>query len=80
MNEIAFRIMAESTGTPLPTPAKNPHAVALGLLGGSKGGKIRAAKLSPAKRKAIAKKAARIRWAKRATAPVSVAPSAPAGR
>jgi hypothetical protein len=44
---------------------KNPAAVALGRLGGLRGGKARAAKLSPAKRKAIAKKAAAKRWAKR---------------
>jgi hypothetical protein len=51
-------------GTPLEDPdaGKNPHAVALGRIGGKKGGKARAAKLSPAKRKAIAKKAARRRW------------------
>lgn len=47
----------EATG-----PQKNPAAVALGKLGGAKGGKARAAKLSPAKRKAIAKKAAAKRW------------------
>lgn len=41
---------------------KNPAAVALGKLGGAKGGKARAAALSPAKRKAIAKKAAKARW------------------
>jgi hypothetical protein len=45
-------------------PEKNPAAVALGRLGGLKGGKARAAKLSPAKRKAIAKKAAAKRWGK----------------
>ncbi len=51
-------------GSPLPEPdaGKNPAAVALGKLGGAKGGKARAAKLSPAKRKAIAKKAAAARW------------------
>jgi hypothetical protein len=43
-------------------PAKNPAAVALGRLGGLKGGKARAAKLSPAKRKAIARAAAKARW------------------
>jgi hypothetical protein len=43
-------------------PAKNPAAVALGRLGGLKGGKARAAKLSPSKRKAIARKAAQARW------------------
>jgi hypothetical protein len=41
---------------------KNPAAVALGKLGGSKGGKARAANLSPRKRKQIAKKAAKARW------------------
>ena len=50
---------------PAPEPdTRNPAAVALGKLGGAKGGKARAAKLSPAKRKAIAKKAARARWGK----------------
>ncbi len=41
---------------------KNPAAVALGRLGGLKGGKARAEKLSPRKRKQIAKKAAFARW------------------
>lgn len=51
-------------GTPLEDPdaGKNPAAVALGKLGGKKGGKARAEKLSPAKRKQIAKKAAAKRW------------------
>ncbi len=44
---------------------KNPAAVALGRLGGLKGGKARAAKLSAKKRKEIAKKAAAARWEKR---------------
>jgi hypothetical protein len=43
---------------------KNPNAVALGKLGGSKGGKIRAAKLTPEKRSEIARKAVLARWAK----------------
>ncbi len=47
-------------------PEKNPAAVALGRLGGLKGGKARAEKLSAAKRKAIAKKAAAKRWANNA--------------
>jgi hypothetical protein len=53
-------------GSPLPNPneGKNPHAVALGRLGGQKGGKARAKALSPAKRKAIARLAARSRWAR----------------
>jgi len=51
-------------GTPLDDPkkGKNPAAVALGKLGGAKGGVARAAALSPAKRKSIARKAARARW------------------
>ena len=51
-------------GSPLedPNAGKNPAAVALGRLGGMKGGKARAEKLSPKKRRAIARKAARARW------------------
>jgi hypothetical protein len=44
--------------------AKNPHAVELGRLGGLKGGKARAAKLSTKRRSEIAKKAALSRWKK----------------
>ena len=44
---------------------KNPAAVALGRLGGLKGGKARAEKLSAAARKRIAAKAAKARWAKK---------------
>jgi hypothetical protein len=52
-------------GAPLPEPepdTRNPHAVALGSMGGRKGGRSRAKNLSPAKRKAIAKKGAAARW------------------
>lgn len=51
-------------GSPLPDKdaGKNPHAVALGKLGGAKGGKARAKALTPARRKAIARKAAKTRW------------------
>lgn len=41
---------------------KNPAAVALGRLGGLKGGKARAASLSEKRRKDIAKRAAAARW------------------
>jgi hypothetical protein len=65
----AFRVVEQAIGehmdgSPLEDQdvVKNPAAVALGRLGGKKGGKARAAKLSPAKRKAIAKKAALARW------------------
>ena len=43
---------------------KNPHAVALGKMGGSKGGKTRAARLTPEERSASARKAALARWAR----------------
>jgi hypothetical protein len=43
---------------------KNRAAVALGRLGGKKGGKARAKKLTPEQRSEIAKKAAKARWAK----------------
>jgi hypothetical protein len=43
---------------------KNPAAVALGRLGGLKGGKARANKLTPEHRREIAVKAARARWSK----------------
>jgi len=66
VNQLAKFIVDQSTGNAAPEPGstKNPAAVALGKLGGAKGGKARAAALSPAKRKAIAKKAAAKRWAK----------------
>ena len=41
---------------------KNPAAVALGRLGGKKGGPARAKKLSKKRRSEIAKKAAKKRW------------------
>jgi len=42
---------------------KDPVAVELGRRGGLKGGRARAARLSPARRSAIARNAARARWA-----------------
>jgi hypothetical protein len=67
---IARRVVEQAIGerldgSPLPEPepdTRNPAAVTLSKLGASKGGKARAKVLSPAKRKAIAKKAARSRW------------------
>jgi hypothetical protein len=67
LNQIAASIVAQVTGTkPKEEVAKNPAAVALGRLGGLKGGKARAASLSASKRKQIAKKAAQSRWKKAA--------------
>jgi hypothetical protein len=42
--------------------ARNPHAAALGRLGGLKGGNARAAKLTAERRSEIARRAARRRW------------------
>ena len=74
INQLAYQLVREATGEidgnssvvpdMLPHPPKNPAAVALGKLGGSKGGKARATKLSPEQRKEIAKKAAAARWKK----------------
>jgi hypothetical protein len=62
-NQLAKLIVDMSTGeAPPPEPAKNPAAVALGRLGGLKGGKARAKSLTPKKRSEIAKKAAKARW------------------
>jgi hypothetical protein len=70
INLIAAGIVKAATEEPTkeaspPKPEKNPAAVALGRLGGLKGGKARAAKLSAKKRKEIAKKAAEARWKKK---------------
>ncbi|MGB7292805.1 MAG: hypothetical protein WBD99_11580 [Thermodesulfobacteriota bacterium] len=71
INLIAKRLVADATqgsNNKEPSkekPEKNPAAVALGRLGGLKGGKARAKKLSAKKRKAIAKKAATARWGKK---------------
>jgi hypothetical protein len=67
VNQAAARIVAQSTDEPPLTPEettkrKNPAAVALGRLGGKKGGPARAASLSSDQRKAIARKAAQTRW------------------
>jgi hypothetical protein len=43
---------------------KNPHAVALAMLGASKGGQARAESLTAKQRSKIAKKAAKARWNK----------------
>lgn len=69
----AFRVVQEATGQVEPeskeaepelAEGKNPHAVALGRLGGLKGGKARASKLTPEQRREIARKAAKTRWEK----------------
>lgn len=73
VNVTAFEILRVATGEPAEEPAKrkdqpekNPAAVALGRLGGLKGGKARAKSLTAKQRAAIAKKAAKMRWAAKA--------------
>ena len=64
VNVTAFESLQAITGPPAEEAPqkKNPAAVALGRLGGLKGGKARAEKLSTKKRSEIAKKAADARW------------------
>jgi len=67
-NQRAKKIVDIATGEitdKKPDEGKNPAAVSLGRLGGLKGGKARAKKLSPERRKEIAKKAAKKRWSKK---------------
>ena len=74
----AFRVVQEATGKgeePQAEPAedistaradgKNPAAVALGRLGGKKGGPARAKKLTAEQRSEIARRAAEARWRSR---------------
>ena len=58
---------AEPAPAEEPEKEKNPAAVALGRLGGKKGGPARAAKLTKEQRSEIARKAARARWSKHQT-------------
>jgi hypothetical protein len=68
----ALRVVEQAIGAPLAPKKKlirfperkNPAAVALGKLGGFKGGHARAAKLTPEERRTIAQRAAKARWAK----------------
>lgn len=64
VNVNAFRIVSEATNADTTEPEKNPAAVALGRLGGKVGGKRRAEKLTPERRKEIARIAASARWKK----------------
>jgi hypothetical protein len=65
-NSMAAAIVAQATDADDqgddPYEGKNPAAVELGRLGGQKGGKARADKLSPGQRSKIARKAAQARW------------------
>ena len=64
---MALSIVEGVTGevlVPKPVDTRNPAAVALGKLGGAKGGAARAANMTKKQRVASAKKAAAARWGK----------------
>jgi len=64
-NTLAKSIVDKATGDDLATPStKSLAAATLGRLGGLKGGRARADKLSSSARSEIAKKAAEARWSK----------------
>jgi hypothetical protein len=66
-NELAFQVVGEATGEiePIdPDEGKDPAAVALGRKGGLKGGKARAANMTPEERSEASRKAAKARWSK----------------
>lgn len=65
LNQIAANILATVTEEAERQPEKNPAAVALGRMGGLKGGKARAEMLSARKRAEIAKHAALARWGRK---------------
>jgi hypothetical protein len=68
LNVRAYETMLIATGQmekPEQPPEKDAKAVTLGRLGGLKGGKARAEKLSAGERTRIAKKAASERWGDR---------------
>jgi len=64
-NQAAFDIVQQIIARTEGTGDKNPAAVALGRLGGLKGGKARAEKLTPEQRRRSAVKAAKARWSQR---------------
>jgi len=64
-NQLAKLIVDIATGEVEDTPkdtGKDPAAVALGRKGGLKGGKARAANMTPEERSDAARKAAKARW------------------
>jgi hypothetical protein len=68
VNELARQLVDEATGAAPafdPDEGKDPAAVALGRRGGLKGGKARAAKMTPEERSEAARKAAQARWSSR---------------
>jgi hypothetical protein len=70
-NQLGKLIVDLATGEaddPDPDAGKDPAAVELGRKGGMKGGKARAAKMTPEQRSEAARKAAEARWGSRSAA------------
>jgi hypothetical protein len=70
-NALAKQLVDETAGAEPkydPNEGKDPAAVALGRKGGLKGGKARAAKMTPEQRSEAARKAAAARWSGKTTA------------
>src|SRR5688500_16529743 len=70
VNELGAWIVEQATSDapePDPDEGKDPAAVALGRKGGLKGGKARAASMTPEERSEAARRAAAARWGKRRT-------------
>lgn len=70
VNQLAHKTLMIAIGEdkepePKPDEGKNPAAVALGKLGGPKGGKARWAHLTPEQRSEAASLAAQARWRKK---------------
>lgn len=68
ISQLAYQIVQEATQEvkeATPIKEKNPAAVALGRLGGLKGGPARAKNLKKKDRIKIAREAARARWSKK---------------
>jgi hypothetical protein len=63
-NQVAFAAIRRVIELTVGTPKKNPSAVALGGLGGLKGGHVRAKRLTPEERSKSASEAAKARWQK----------------
>ncbi|MCA1570495.1 MAG: hypothetical protein LC798_09330 [Chloroflexi bacterium] len=63
-NQLAKAVVDLATGqrSPEPVREKDPAAIARGHLGGIKGGKARAAKLTAEQRSESARRAAKARW------------------
>jgi hypothetical protein len=64
LGKLIVDIATRQVDDPDPDAGKDPAAVALGRKGGLKGGKARAAKMTPEQRSEAARRAAMARWSK----------------